>query len=258
MKILVIGNSHAACLIEAWRERQAEHPGVEIDFFARGGAAQDEYLIDGGRLSAPTEAGAAFQAKLGQKAEFEISAYDRIATIGHGLSAFKLVRILNKNHILGWAYRNEHDLPVITETCLRDALADYLHDCNATRILQRLRPAITTEQQLFALPQPYPSEVVLDGPAKAVGFVRLCRAGIAKASQHLYEKVAAAHLKALGATFLPQPGETVAEGVLTARRFTLGANCLYDLNQPQPPQDELHANSAYGGLLLRQILRKDT
>ncbi|WP_225026929.1 hypothetical protein [Xinfangfangia pollutisoli] len=255
MRLLVIGNSHAACLIEAWRGADGAHGATEVDFFARAGTALGEFAIEGRRLYAPTAEGRAFQAQLGQKAEFDLAGYDAILVVGHELSGFRLVRILNRNHVLGWPYRNRLDIPVITEPCLRDALDDSLEDITATRLLRQIAPALSADRQrLIALPQPYPSQIILQGKAKSVGFVRLCRAQVGAQCRALFETVAQAHLAGIGAAFLPQPDETVVEGLLTGQDYTLGARRLSDLSQTQPPQDELHANARYGALIWAQVL----
>lgn len=258
MKVLVIGNSHAACLIEAWRNFQPDTPAIEMAFFARGGAAAlDGFGCDGARIYASTEAAVAFQSRLGQQSEFAISDYDAIVVVGHELSSFRLVHILNKNHILGWPYPNRLDMPMITEACLKDALTDSLQAANATRILQTVLPAISTQRQkLIALPQPYPSQIILQGAAQSVGFVRVCRAGIGAQCRTLFEAVAAAQMAEIGAVFIPQPAETVAEELLTATGYTEGAKRLYNLSQRQPQTDELHANAAYGALLFQQIMQE--
>ncbi|MBE2278268.1 MAG: hypothetical protein IAE87_18460 [Rhodobacteraceae bacterium] len=253
MKLLVIGNSHAACLIEAWRAVRAEGLGVEMDFFVRGGGALREFGFDGRRVFTPNPEFRAFLQRLGQKDEFLLSDYDAIVVIGHELSAFRLVRILNRHHVLGWPYRNRRDLPTITEACLTDALADSLDEINASAILRRIGP-VTAGQKLIVVPQPYPSEIILDHPAKAVGFVRLCRARIGNRCQTLFEVAMQRHVARLGADLLLQPAGTVVHGLLTARAYTAGSARLADLDQRQPVDDILHANALYGGLILAQIL----
>ncbi len=254
MKILVIGNSHAACLMEAWRAAGTGGSGVEIDFFVRGGTALREFGFDGRRLHAPSPEFRSFLQRLGQKEEFLLPDYDAIVVIGHELSAFRLVRILNRHHVLGWPYRNRRDLPTITGACLTDALADSLDEINASAILRRICPAVAAGQKLIVVPQPYPSETLLRDPTKYVGFARLCRAQIGARCGTLFETAMHRHAARFGAVLLPQPPGTVAHGLLTVRAYTSGAMKLSDPDRRLPRGDMLHANARYGGLILEQIL----
>ena len=257
MRVLVIGNSHAACLIEAWRSRGAEPAraaGLAMDFFARAGAALTEFACDAGRVFAPTPEGRAFQQRLGQKESFMLADYDSIVVIGHELSIFRLVQIVGRSHVLGWPYDNRPDLAVITRACLRDALADALDATNAARILRQLGPALAaTGQRLLAVPQPFPSPAICEGRTKAMHFARICEAGIGPQCRELFNSVAETRMAALGALFLPQPPQTVVDGILTRTAFTTGAKRLVDLTKPQATGDVLHANAAYGALILNDI-----
>lgn len=256
MRVLVIGNSHAACLIEAWRSHDAQAAGgLRMDVFARAGTALTEFRIDGGRLFAPTPEGRAFQRRLGQKDDFALADYDSIVVIGHELGIFRLVRIIGRSHVLGWPYDNRPDLAVITRDCLRDALSDALDATNAAGILRQLGPAVAaTRQRLLAVPQPFPSRAICEEGTKAISFLRISKAGIGPHCRELFASVAATRMAALGAVFLPQPPQTVVEGILTSDAYTAGARRLVDLTRPQAKSDVLHANSAYGALILDQIL----
>ncbi len=77
------------------------------------------------------------------------------------------------------------------------------------------------------------------------------RAGDAPALSALFDEAAHLAAAAAGAGFVPQPAATIARHILTAPRFMLGANRLAQRpDLPQPPGDVMHANGAWGALML--------
>jgi hypothetical protein len=256
MRVLVIGNSHAACVIEAWRMREGQERadgGLQLDFLAGAGSVLKEFGFDGLRVFALTPKGRAFQRRLGQPDMFVLADYDAIAVIGLELSIFRLVHIVGRNHVLGWDYENRNDLAVITRACLRDALSDAVDATGAAMILRRLGPVAAAKGlRLLAVTQPYPARAILDD-ARGAGFALIARAGIGPQCREMYETVAAARMSALGAGYLPQPQQSVIDDILTDRTFTAGAKRLVDLTKSQPPEDVLHANAAYGASVIDRI-----
>ena len=75
MKIFVTGNSHSACLIEAWKQVQDSSPH-QIDFFVRGGSGVKDYRIDGTRIEAGNDDFRGYLARLGLRDSFDLAEYD--------------------------------------------------------------------------------------------------------------------------------------------------------------------------------------
>jgi hypothetical protein len=258
VRVLVIGNSHAACVIEAWRlrrDRETAEGDLQLDFLARAGSIVDEVGVDGERLFALTPEGKAFQHRLGQRDSFALAEYDAIAVIGQELSIFHLVGIVGRTHVLGWDYGNRRDFPVITRAALRDALSDAIDDSGAATVLRRLGPVAAARGiGLLAVTQPFPARAILED-ARGAGIAMIIRAGIGGLCREMYETVAAARMSALGAGFVPQPPQSVVDDILTDRAFTAGAKRLVDLTKSQPKGDVLHANAAYGASVIDLIAK---
>lgn len=256
MRVLVFGNSHAACLMEACREGGAA-AGHEVAFFVRSGRGVADYALEAGRIRGLGEMGA-FLDRLGLPQEQDLTGYDALAIMGSEMSLFAVVQVLNVYRILDWPQgRGADGRPAITEAVLRLALDEGLAAGAGGRLLADLRkvPELAGKP-IHLLPQPFPSERLLAmgrGGAGA-GVRRLLRerwAGLAAGAFHAgMGRLAARH----GAIFHPQPPETVVQACLTAEACSTRARRLFDLDRFQPQEDILHANGRYGRLLLAQIL----
>ncbi len=256
MRVLVFGNSHAACVLEAWREGAAG-AGHEVEFLVRSGGGVAGHRLTGTRISAATEEFAAFLARLGLAAEQDLRGFDVLAIVGSEMSLFHVVQVLNVYRILDWTEAQRDDLPALTEAVLRRAVEEALLASNAGRLLASLRavPELA-DMPIRLLPQPFPSERVL-GMARAgvgAGFKRMVREGTGARAAAVLAEVGQGFAARFGAQFHPQPAETVAHGCLTDAAHSTRARRLVDLGQFQPEGDILHANIAYGRLLLGQIL----
>ncbi|WP_434615172.1 hypothetical protein [Tabrizicola sp. M-4] len=257
MRVLVFGNSHAACLMEAWREGEIA-AGHEVEFFVRSGSGVTGYALTGSRIVAETEALAGFLAKLGLPAEQDLAGFDALAVVASEVSMFPLVQVLNVYRVLEWRQGGQTDRPALTEAVLRMAFAEALMDTSASRLVADLRkvPAFS-DRPIHLLPQPFPSERLMTMgriPAGA-GFRRLLREGMAARAAAVYAEELARFAARIGAVLHPQPAETVAQHCLTAEGYSTRARRLFDLGKLQPQGDILHANLAYGRLALAQILR---
>ncbi|MBK5933284.1 hypothetical protein C8N32_101241 [Rhodovulum imhoffii] len=249
MKICVFGNSHTACLIEAWR---AVRLGGEMDFFVQAGTGPAGMQLADGRIEPESARHRAFLERLGLPVRLDLTHYDALAVVGCGISKFRLTDVLNCCHVLGWPCPNPSDLPVITEPCLRAALSDALAGTTGASLVRRLRAA-RADVPVFAIPQPAPSERLLKMRCTGGGFRRLIRQGLALHAAEVFRQVARAVCSAEGAVFLPQPDATMTHGILTTGSFSTAATRLVDLKTPHPDQDILHANGAYGAVVLEAL-----
>ena len=257
MRVLVFGNSHAACLMEAWREGKVA-AGHEVEFFVRSGSGVTGYALTGSRITAESEALAGFLAKLGLPAEHDLAGFDALAVVASEVSMFPLVQVLNIYRVLEWRQGGQTDRPALTEAVLRMAFSEALMDTGAARLMADLRKVpVLAGRPIHLLPQPFPSERLMTMgriPAGA-GFRRLVREGMAARAAAVYAEELARFAARFGAVLHPQPAETVARDCLTAEVYSTRARRLFDLGKLQPQGDILHANLAYGRLALAQVLR---
>lgn len=254
MKIFVTGNSHSACLIEAWKQVQESSPH-QIDFFVRGGSGVKDYRIDGTRIEAGNDDFRSYLARLGLKDSFDLADYDARVVIGAEVSPFLMISILNKCHVLGWPDPNRRGAQEITERCLEMALADGLRASNGGQMVAALQalPGLGARPMLV-VPQPFPSERLRTMATAGAGFLRAIRGRIAPRAAAGFADVATRTFADLGAHFLPQPEDTTVDFILTPEAFTTQAKRLIDIDKLQPKGDFLHANAAFGTRILGQIL----
>lgn len=256
MRVLVLGDSHAACLIEAWREGGWDSAHA-VAFFARPAGRPFAHVVEGGRISAGSEEFAGFLAGLGQAAAHDLAVQDAVAVVGCGVSVFPMVQVLNLYRVLGWTERApDAEMPAISEAVLRTAMAEALDASVAARMVADLRsdPAMAGKT-IHLLPQPFPSERVMTvGGVAGAGVRRLVRRGLGRAVCDVYLEEVERFAGRLGVELHVQPPETMRQGCLTAEAFTEGARRLINLEMPQRKEDILHANAGFGRLMLQQIL----
>ncbi|MEN9408891.1 MAG: hypothetical protein RL216_865 [Pseudomonadota bacterium] len=256
MRVLVLGDSHAACLIEAWREGGWDGAHA-LAFFARPAGRPFGHVIAGGRITAGSGAFAQFLAGLGQAAAHDLAAQDAVVIVGCGVSLFPLVRVLNVYRVLGWTDRRvAEDVPALTESVLRVALAEALDASVAARLVAELRgdPAMAGKP-IHLLPQPFPSERLMTaGGATGAGVRNLVQRGLGTAMGDVFLEEVERFAARTGMELHVQPPETVRRGCLTAEPFIQGARRLVNLAVAQRKEDILHANAAYGRLMLQQLL----
>lgn len=257
MKVLVFGDSHAACLIEAWRAG-GWPADWQMSFFVRPGSGPPEHAVTRRTIRATTPAFLDLLARLEQPAEHDLSAQDAFVIIGGGISLFPLLQILNTYDILDWGGEIGADSrPKITETVLRLALSDALRSTSAGRLLAELRavPGLS-DRPIHLMPQPFPSQRVLTDRsiATGAGLRRIARLRLLARAAALFHATAADLAQTWNARLHRQPDTTVHRHALTALPFTTEARRLVNLATPQPKTDILHANQAYGQLLLQGLI----
>jgi hypothetical protein len=128
-----------------------------------------------------------------------------------------------------------------------------LLDCLGGRALRILRRG--TDLPILVASQPRPATRLQDLPGHALAVLtQAIKAGDARQVSTMFEDAADIVCAALEATFLPQPMQTIADYLLTKPAFTRGAIRLTKEGRyAQPVDDILHANAAYGALILDQV-----
>ncbi len=255
MKVLVFGNSHAACLMEACREGEVA-AGHDVAFFVRSGSGVTDYALEGTRIVASVGM-ASFLNRLGLAVEQELADFDALVVVASEVSMFPLVQVLNTYRVLEWPEGSRAERPALTEAVLRIALSEALMGTSAARLMANLRavPGLA-DRPIHLLPQPFPSERLMQmgrNPAGA-GFRRLLREGLGAQAAAVYGEELARFAATVGAVLHLQPAETITRDCLTAQAYSTKARRLFDLNRYQPQEDILHANLAYGRLALAQVL----
>lgn len=254
MKTLVFGNSHSACLIEAWRANSAAHSG-RMEFFVCSGSGPTDYLLSKDRISAQSAKFVRFLERLSLSTAHDLDEFDTFIIIGSEISFFHVVNVLNHYRVLDWPMRQDKSMPALTESVLRLAVSEALAGSNGGNLMKRLQACSALDKKrLLVLPQPFPSERVLVSKENGVGVRRLVRNEASKLTARLFHEEVRLLCERFGAVYLIQPEDTIIHGCLTAEKYNIAARRLINLRQMQPAQDILHANAIYGKKILQQIL----
>lgn len=257
MRIVLIGNSHAAMLIAAHR---ADPRGESLTVFAKPGLEAADIALEGSVLRAASSEMVDRLVLLGTPPQVDLAQADVVVIAGLAPSAFAAVRLAQGHSIAGWpsaqaavarALRPDGPAlkrPLMSRAAYLAALLALTETSLAARLLRGLR-AVSDAPAVF-VPQPFPSEAVLAADGKYPVFRRIAQAGDGTA---LAGDLARAHAEALGAlprvTALAQPADTLCLGCLTAAPYMRDAPRLSEGTQ-QEQGDVLHGNAALGARFL--------
>ncbi|MBV7392979.1 hypothetical protein [Mameliella sediminis] len=256
MKLCLIGDSHAAMLIAAHRQ---DPRGETLTVFAKPGLAASEVAMDGQVLRASTDAFRDRLRPLGTADSLDLGTFDAVILAGLVPSAFAAVRLQQDHHVSGWpsgAKALSRALsgdtlpkarPLLTRAAYRAALSA-LTGASLAALIARAAPG-----PVWVVPQPYPSDALLQDDGKYPVFRRVVRNGDGDA---LSQDLNAAHKGCFGtignARLVTQPSTTLAQGCLTQAEFMRGGPRLAEGGQQQA-DDVLHGNAKLGALLLAAI-----
>lgn len=259
LRVCIIGNSHVAALREAWLQEPGRWSGFSVTFL---GAHQDLLLqteVRDGRLIATTDAAAQTFQKISGVTEIELDAHDVFVIAGSSVAQATALQIYRDARWVSLpSLATVSDLATMPEQLISRAAAQAtmraaLSTRLGPRLAQRLRGG--TRRRIFLTAQPRVSEIILKSPRPVTRLHNIAiKNGDAAALGQAFEDAAVQVLAQSDTIFLPQPGQTVAHHVLTAQSYVKGANRLAaSLDVPQTKDDIIHANGAYGALVLDQI-----
>lgn len=256
MNLLLFGDSHAACLIEAWRSG-GWPPDWQMHFFVRPGSGPPEHALSGTRITADTPSFRQVLERLGQPAEHDLAAQDAFVIVGGGVSLFPVVQVLNTYDVLDWGGAVGRDgRPALTSSILRLAVDEAFAASPAARLMADLRslPGLAG-RRIHLMPQPFPSERVLTDRSAPVGagLRRMARLGLAAPAAALFQAATEQLALRFDAILHPQPAETITHHAFTTLAHTTDARRLVNLDLPQRKTDILHANQSYGRITLQGL-----
>ena len=252
---LIVGTSHCAALRLAWQAWPADWPGMAIDFAALQGDVAD-FMVAGQTLTGRTDAARDTLRALCGQSEFDLTAYDFVALCGGTPSTFHAARLYALARWPGLpsvvaAPLTRPGVTLLSARCFERALTGIIRSAPAFPLLDQIRAA--TPARRFAIPHPALSRVVLTQTGQHQGFVQIHRNGDAQVLAHMLDQAAEAACGEL-ATCLQPPPEVRKDHFFTHPKFRRGATRLgAQDNLPQPPEDHLHGNAAYGRLILSAL-----
>lgn len=257
-RIAVIGNSHLACLREAWAGGAIRREGRATDFLGLHGDGLLDTVIEGGTLRAASDATAAQLVRLNGTDRLRLDGVAAVVVAGCMMAPATAARIWRD--MRWWGLPSLHaagdladlEAAFVPRAAAAAALRAHLEASLALRLARRL---VTAGVRVLVASQPRPCETVLDRPRPLALSARAAvMAGDGAHLSAFHEGVARATCAAAGALYVPQPEATRMRGMLTARPFTEGALRLAPRpGQRQPPEDAIHANARYGAVMLGAI-----
>ncbi len=232
MRVLVLGNSHAATVRLGFAAIGSAFPDVRLSFWGLPGAAFTKARVrrDGQLAPDAGDLPSLRKVSLWNEAEsIDLTLFDRIFLVGlrHGFRpALQLMRRL---HPLDWGRKS--GVTGVSEGFLRASVRGLI---DASLAEQAARTPF--DARFAAMPAPYPgTPVTEDGPLHEAVTAAIAAHPRAQDLLQLYEaEIRAAHA-AHGLAFVPQPPDTVAAPFLSHARF------LAD-----PDRDGRHMNAEYG------------
>jgi hypothetical protein len=250
-RITIIGNSHVAALKVAWDAMAADHPGIEVDFFAAPGRYFRRFrLLDGLTFGLPVAAridGAVLDAS--GRAEVDLSQADHVIWAGYFWPWDAVVGLML-----------DFDIDGLREIGASQVLSRAAFDAFCGDIVKKVTPPPEW------LNWPWPRLILLPAPMRSADCLasrsarfRVCRllasrpAG-ARETIGAFMDVFAGSMRAQGIELVAQPKETLLPNGLSAPRFSRGARRILD--PTASTEDVTHMNAEYGKLQLREVLSR--
>lgn len=264
LRLLILGNSHLTALADGWRANPGRWSRVSAHFVGAHGERLLETDIRDGQLRPTTAEAEQDFSRLGGGGGVVLGNFDGIVIAGGHIALAAAATLWRE---LRWAglpsLANTPDLAVMAPALVsrRAALAT-LEARLATRLGIRLaaRLRAACDLPIWITCQPRVSEVILDQPRRTTrSHAAALTTGDAPALSALFDEAAATVSARAGATFVPQPPQTITHHILTARPFMEGANRL--TRQPgraQPLNDIMHANGDWGAVMLDAVMAAAT
>lgn len=260
VKLCIFGNSHVGALREAWIRNPGRWPGLSLGFLA----AQKDHLLqtgvqDGQLVATNPESRLAFE-RINGRSGIALADYDGFVVAGAAICVNAILPVYRDSRWIG--------LPSVAANPVADRIAETLISCAAANAVmraglqerlghvfaQRLRQH--SNLPIFLASQPRVSQEILTAPRPALRLHNnAIRNGDAETLGHGFDQIATDLLGGLSCTFLPQPAQSCTHGILTRLEYVTGARRLTAaMDAPQPKSDVLHANGAYGALVIDQIV----
>lgn len=260
LRVCFFGNSHIAALRDAFVTHKGRWPGLEAGFV---GAHKDLLLKTVHRQGRLVPAGMAtaeaFRTLAGIE-DVDLAAWDAFVVTGCLVSVTTAANTYRDCRWVGLPSVEAHpDLASAAERLLSRAAALASVEAGmATRLGPRFAAHLRamTDRPILLTSQPRVSaEIKLRRRAVTRAHHTALANGDASGLSALFEDAAVRAVAAAGARFVPQPDITIEDHVLTALPYMEGARRLTARGKaPQPKDDIMHANAAYGALVLDQVV----
>lgn len=250
-RLALIGDSHLAALRAAAEDAP---PGPALTFLAAPNNLMEDVRLDGPVLTPTTEATRVAFQRFGGVDRLDLSGFDAVVLVGLQLNVFWAAALYRAHRFRGQKGWRQHDpkRPLISRPCATETLRARLMSARALRLAGRMAQVLTCPVVL--VPEPRPGLAILAPGQRFPAFRRLHANGDGALVSEMFETAAAG----LPHRVLPQPADTILDGMFTAPDWSQGAQHLPGDGKGDgqyPEGDFLHANRRYGALVLSQVAR---
>ncbi len=254
---LVFGNSHIAALRLVWRNDWQRWPDLDLDFAATHGDGQADLKLDGHIIAPRSDKVRQNMMRLNGKDAFDLRPYDFFVVCGGGPSVFHAVKLYGAARWIGLPSMTGFNpsalqgYALLSRDAFLTALTMLMRETDAYGLARTL--AGMPARLVIVIPQPRLSLDGLRDSRRYRGFVQMRENGDADVMSAMLDAAAIAALDGLAHVLL-QPAHTRHDGMFTDPQYRYGATRLAATdNLPQPDDDYLHANAAYGGEILHAL-----
>jgi hypothetical protein len=248
----VIGNSHLSAVRFAAADPASIPTGVVLDFVGSAQSGLADVALDGQRLIATSAATQKDFQRFGAVEAIDLTRYDFFVLVGLNLSVYGLEAFYRNYRCIGlrdWQSLSDAR-ELISRAVAQMIIGNRLQTSLAARLARIIGSAV--DVPIFLQAQPRPGKAMLGPNGKYPTFRKMLRRKETASLSALFESAAAQ----LTPYYLPQPSGSIEDDLFTAAAYCEGSVRLTpDVGKPllHPPDDYMHANSAYGMLVLQQL-----
>lgn len=233
-RVCICGNSHIAALKFALRDGVYDNPRIDFQFW--GLPAKKFRTIDYRDGALVTSEAALMREVTGLDApRLELDRFD--AVVFHGCE----ITLTDWLASIKAAFNDLSDPPA---AFLRDGLQSCFEPLHVSRLIRRVRE--NHDMPVFASPNPFVS----------MASAKFKKLRVSAAEIGRFQSAIALAVEDLGATYLPQPEDTIKRRCFTHPKFSRDAPILRDgIDRQRPKNEHHHMNQHYGARVLAKIAR---
>jgi hypothetical protein len=253
LSLCIIGNSHTAAYVGAWKKKGVEQktPNLAPTFFASNSNELENLVFaDGVFFTADAKLAAQLELTSGGKQRIVVDDYDAFLLIGLG------VRITVRTLLEGFGTVEQRSWAksetLVSRACFEAMVAATLRETPAFRFLEQIRSC--SSKPVLICPTPYRSDVEAEWSFLRKSHRRFADAEYRRKLLAQVTEIGSAFARARGAEMLWQDESTVDSPGFTKAEFARGAVRLAEGQS----EDGMHMNEDYGRIMLeRAIARLD-
>lgn len=252
-QICLLGDSHLAAPRAAAADPANLPAAADLHFFGAPNNMMEDLAVEKTCLVPTTDATRFSLNRFGGVSQIDLAAYDIFVLVGLQLNVFWATALCRRYRLRGQKGWRHHDpkRPLLSQQLAQATLSGRLLSTRSLRIAALIRQV--SDRPIWFVPEPRPGQTILAPGLRFPAFHKLLAHGDGPHTSWLYEQTANA---CLPGRYLPQPPQTICDGIFTHADFRQAATQLPRAGKAAdsyPEGDFLHANDRYGALVLQQI-----